>query len=331
MHTLGILAALVWIGISGDVMAASLQTVTVERHTIDEEQHFDAVLEAVHRTTVSAQTSGQILKILFDVDDYVEKDAVIIEINDTEQRAAMQEASAQYTEAQINFQRIEDLLAKDLASRAEHDRARAVLQGADAGLKWAREQLNYTQIRAPYSGIVTNRHAEPGETVAPGKPLMTGISLERMRAVARVSQQHINGVRQISRAHVLLPGDDGRRFEGTGLTVSPYADPVSHTFFVRVEMQQGIHGLYPGMFAKVAIITGQRQGLLVPLQAVVHRSEVTAVYVVRDDGSITMRQIRIGRKHKDLVEVLAGLDVDEKIALDPTQATVLLKQQRAGQ
>jgi len=98
-----------------------------------------------------------------------------------------------------------------------------------------------------------------------------------------------------------------------------------------VDLPEGGHeDVYPGMFAKVAFATGEAQVLLVPAAAVVHRSEVTAVYVIDAQGNVRFRQIRTGAVHGDKVEVLAGLSTGERVALDPIRAGVYLKEQRAG-
>ena len=84
------------------------------------------------------------------------------------------------------------------------------------------------------------------------------------------------------------------------------------------------------MFAKVAFVVGETTRLRVPAEAVVHRSEVTAVYVTGPDGSIAFRHIRAGRSEEGMTEVLAGLSEGERVALDPIRAGVYLKEARAG-
>lgn len=300
--------------------------------TVAREQLFDAVIEAVHQATVSAQTSGRILEVNFDVDDYVSKDDVIIRFRDKEQRAAVNAAQARFAEAEANFERMRGLLERKLVSKAEFDKAEAAVKAARAALEQAQEQLEYTRVRAPYSGIVVQRHVEPGEMASPGQPLMTGLSLERLRATANVSQPYIDELRKRGQARVMLPVAGGglKVVESRSVTVSPYADPKSHTFRVRVDLPEGPHGVYPGMFAKVAFAVGESQRLLIPSEAVVHRSEVTAVYVVGEEGNISFRQIRVGRERDGKTAVLAGLSEGEKVALDPIRAGVYLKQSRAG-
>jgi RND family efflux transporter MFP subunit len=323
-------------GLSTPLYAGTLATVAdLERapasvQEVSREQVVDALIEAVHRSTVSAETAGRITEVLVDVDDFVEKGDVLVRLRDLDQRAALRAAEARAGEARANFDRVRDLVDRQLVPRAEFDKAEAALQSANAAVEQAREQLAHTVVRAPYSGIVMERHVEPGESVTPGLPLMTGLSLERLRAIAEVPQRHINQVRELARARVVIPTRDGLVVESDVLTISPYADPDSHTFRVRVELPEGDYSIYPGMFVKVAFVVGEQQRLVVPASAVVHRSEVTAVYVIRDD-QLQFRQIRTGRVlDEGYVEVLAGLTEGEQVALDPILAGVVLKDMRAG-
>ena len=99
---------------------------------------------------------------------------------------------------------------------------------------------------------------------------------------------------------------------------------------MRLDLPRDTKSLFPGMFVKTGFVTGERRELAVPKGAVVHRSEVTGVYVVGDDGQVRFRQIRLGRALDDTYAVLAGLSEGERVALDPIAAGVVLKSQQAG-
>jgi RND family efflux transporter MFP subunit len=323
--------------------AEALESAAAVRREAPREYRLDGIVEAINRTTVSAQTSGQVDEVLFDVDDYVEKGQVIVRLRDTEQKARVAQAEAELeganarlVEARRDYERTRSIHEKDLASKADMDRvtaardaAEAARSAAEAGLAQAREQLEYTQVRAPYSGIVTERLIQVGETAQPGQRLMSGISLEQLRVLVDVPQNLIQQVREIGIARVQQPGNGW--VTAQRLTIFPYADPVSNTFRVRLELSRGTRNMFPGMVVKTAFVTGSRNELVVPSRAVVHRSEVTAVYVVGPSGSVALRQIRVGRHNDDeTVTVLAGLDEGEKVALEPVAAGVVLKAQAKG-
>ncbi|HRZ04748.1 MAG TPA: efflux RND transporter periplasmic adaptor subunit [Candidatus Competibacteraceae bacterium] len=312
----------------------------VQQQTLPDEQVLDGVIEAVNKSTVSAQTAGQVEEIMVDVNDVVAQGAPIVRIRNIEQRAGLEqaqaslrEAQARFIEAEAEYQRIHSVYERQLVAKAQMDSATAAfnaakarLEAAQAGVAQARESLGYTVINAPYSGIVLERHVELGESVQPGKPLMTGFSLDALRVVVNVPQRLIGPVRQYSQARV-LPPNGGPGIAAEKLTFFPYADPQSNVFKIRVDLPKKTQGLYPGMFVKTAFRVGEDQRLTVPRSALVQRGEVSAVYVVKD-RQVSLRQVRPGRVEGDPVEILAGLDAGEQVALDPIQAGVYLKEQR---
>lgn len=306
---------------AGYTTAAELQTTPVQQVKLPKLSIVDATIEAVQQATVSSQASGRILEINFDVDDYVEKGQVIIRLRDKEQRAALDAAKARFDEAQAEYTRIKEVYAKKLVAKAALDRAEAQLKATRAARDQAQEALDHTIIRAPYSGIVVKRLVEVGETARPGQPLMTGLSLEKLRARVDLPQSLIYTVRQHKEAWAWVGPDRETRVKAESLTISPFADPDSHTFLVRVNLPQGEHHIYPGMYTKVAFVTGEAAHLVIPIQAVAHRSEVTAVYVKDDKGGLNLRQVRLGEVLSDhQVEVLAGLSAGENVVLDPVAA-----------
>ena len=310
---------------------AGLATQRVELEAAPAERLLDGTVEAVHQSTVSAQTAGRVTEILYDVNDTVSAGAVILRIRSTEQvasltqaEAALKEATAREAEAQTRYQRISDMYQRRVVAKATLDEASAArdaavarLVAARAGLEAAREGVAYTEIRAPYSGVVTQKHVQVGEAVAPGVPLMTGASLDALRVVVEVPQSIIEQVRRVRKAVVYV---DGERIESTGLTLFPAAQPQSNTFRARIELPPHVQGLAPGMFVKVGLLTGEASRLLVPRTAIVERSEMRAVYVVAGDGTVALRQVRLGHARGDRIEILAGLVSGETIALDPVAA-----------
>jgi hypothetical protein len=153
---------------------------------------------------------------------------------------------------------------------------------------------------------------------------MTGFSLEQLRVTTSVPQDFVYTLRERGRARVLLlPGQAG--ISSAALTVFPYADKQSHAFKVWVGLPEGQQRVYPGMFAKVAFEVGEEKRLMLPVAAVAQRSEVTGVYVVTPEGKLVFRQVLRGAPREDMVEVLAGLDAGERVALDPVAAGTFLK------
>ena len=315
--------------------APSLAAGAVELREVELAYSAEAVVEAVRQSTVAAQIAGRIVEMRFDVGDYVKQGDVIVRID---QRAASQalaastaqveEARAALANARAQYERSKQLLAQKFISPSALDKAEADYRAAQArvsallaGAGQAATERGFATITAPYSGVVMARHVELGEMASPGKPLMTGFDPSTLRVVATVPQAQVAAIQAIGRARVELPSL-GRWLDAKSVTVVPAADPRTHTTRIRLELAGDVRGVYPGVFARAHFSVGRATRLLVPREAVLRRSEVTAVYVVAED-SLQLRQVRLGTAGDErAVEVLAGLKAGERVALEPVKAAI---------
>ncbi|MFI4868781.1 MAG: efflux RND transporter periplasmic adaptor subunit [Steroidobacterales bacterium] len=311
--------------------AAPVAAIVVQAERVPVERRLDGVIEAVNQGTVAAQTAGRVESIFYDVNDFVPAGAVIVRLRSTEQhaslaqaQAALSEATARAGEAQTRYQRIAELYQSKVVPKATFDEASANrdaavarLGAARAGIASATEGVAYTEIRAPYAGIITKRLVQVGESVSPGTPLISGLSLQFLRVTVDVPQSIVDQVRRLKKAAVYI-GD--RRIEATKVTIFPEASSPSNTFRARLELPENATDLYPGMFVKAGFVTGEAERLLVPATAIVRRSEVTAVYVVDSSGRISMRQVRLGDRFDDREDIISGLVAGDRVALDPLAA-----------
>jgi RND family efflux transporter MFP subunit len=295
----------------------------------------EAAVEAVKQSTVAAQVSGRVAAVNFDAGDYVKAGSVIVRLSAQELGAAVAgsqaqvaQAAANLANARANYERQQQLFQQKFISQAALDRATAEYRAAEAAARAARAGVgqsaamsSYTVITAPFSGVVSARHVEIGETVAPGKPLMTGFDPKDMRVVANIPQYKLAEVKAAPRVAVEIPSLD-KWIDATGVTVLPSADVATHTVKVRIDLPTDLEGVIPGMFARAHFSVGSARKLSIPASAVVRRSEITAVYVVKNDR-VSLRQVRLGTPNaRGQVEVLAGLNPGDVIALEPVKAGI---------
>ena len=240
------------IGVINNAKAADLpfDVHTAQYQSIPTYQTFDATIEAVRRATVSAETSGRISEINFDVDDFVKKGSVLVRITDAATRARLSgleanvsEAEAQYNVALSEFNRIQGVFEKKLVSKSAFDKAEAELKAAEQRLSAAKakvketlEQLKYKVVKAPYSGVVSERHVELGEMAKVGQPLLTGFSLSELRAVTHVPQSVVTQIRSAKEAQIIITSHEQQPLRSSLITVYPEADPNTHTYKVRVKL-----------------------------------------------------------------------------------------------
>jgi len=313
---------------------AVVKTAAVELRDIELTISAEAVVEAVRQSTVSAQIAGRIVDLRFDVGDYVKQGEVIARIDERAVAQAAEASEAQVREAQAalanaraSYERSRQLLAQKFISQAALDQAEAAYKAAQArvsaliaGAGAAATERSFATIVAPYSGVVSARHVELGEMATPGRPLMTGFDPSTLRVVATVPQAQVAAIRALGKAKIEVPSL-GRWVNVNKMTLVPAADPRTHTTRIRLDLPADVRGVVPGIYARAHFVVGTAPKLLVPRAAVVRRSEVTAVYVVDEQGRARLRQVRLGAAGDEAsIEVLAGLQPGERVALEPVKA-----------
>jgi len=306
------------------------EAATVEFRDVADVYAADAVIEAVRTATVSAQIAGNVTRYYVDAGDRVKRGQVLVRIDTRETdaqvaagAAGVAQAEAQLTQAKLSYERTAKLLESKFVSQAALDKADADLKAAQAALQLARAGAtqaatarSFAEVRSPVDGIVTRRLAELGELASPGKPLIEVHDPSALRAVASVPQFVLPRIAQLHQADIALP-TLGETFVAARVTVLPAADARLLSTQVRADLPATVPAsVVPGTAAKVMLPTGIVRRLTMPADAVFRRGELTATYVIGNDGRALLRQIRIGETaNAGWVEVLAGLDAGERVQL----------------
>ena len=335
---LTLVAGLAWGWVVTASQAGGLAIAPVQVREVAQTYSADGVVEATRQSTVSAQISGRVQEIYFDVGDSVKKGQVILRIDQQEAAQALAGSQAQVMQAQAamhnaksNYERARQMFAQKFISQAAMDKAEAdykvaLAQAAasQAGESRAAVAQGYTAVVAPYGGMVAARLVQVGEMVSVGQPLMTGFDPSRMRVIVNVPQDKLKDIGARPAVAIEFPTIQ-LRVPAASVTVQPLADARTHTTQVRIDLPANQTGVYPGMFVRAHFVVGKARKMLIPASAVVRRSEVVAVYVVGDQGQVTLRQIRLGEAvGQNEIEVLAGLNAGERVALDPIKAGMSL-------
>ena len=322
--------------------AEPLAVARAEYREVAQTYSVEGVVEAVRQSTVSAQISGRVKEINFDVGDTVKKGQVILRIDEreTEQalvgsQAQVMQSQAALTQAKASYERSLQLFEQKYISqsgldkaKADYDVARAQAAASEAGESQSALARGYAAVLAPFGGVVASRMVEMGEMVTVGKPLMVGFDPSEMRVIVNVPQDKLADIGARPKVSVELTSLK-RWVPAASVTVQPSADIRTHSTQVRVNLPPNQKSVYPGMFVRAHFIVGKAKKLLIPSSAVVRRSEVVAVYIVDEAGKARLRQVRLGDETgENEVEVLVGLNPGESVALDPIKAGMAPTQSR---
>ncbi len=206
------------------------------------------------------------------------------------------------------------LAARQRPTTEEIQIAAAQLDQAAAQLEAARVNQAETTIRSPFNAIVSQRLVSAGATVGAQTPIVSLVSRET-EILLQVEEARIGQVEREQAAQIAVAAYPGELFPGTVASVAPTADPRSRTFSVRVFPDDPPGRLRDGMFAQVSLQTAARQGLLVPVQAVVNRSGRNIVFAVTPDSRVQARDVTTGINDGRQIEIVQGVNLNEEVAV----------------
>jgi len=200
------------------------------------------------------------------------------------------------------------------ASRARRQQAQARLEQAQAEGRATRTVHSYASITAPFTGVVSERKADPGTMAWPGMPLLTVEEDDQFRLEVELAESKAPSVHVGDSARISLDSQ-AAEFIARVTEIEPASDPLSRTVLVKLALPKA-SGLRSGSYGRARFVLGRRDALTVPASAVERRGQLTSV-MVEEGGALRRRLITTGLETGGRVEVLSGLAAGEKVAVQP--------------
>ncbi len=312
-----------------------VRTVTVAKHPIGESVTYTGRIQAENEARLAFRISGRMIERSVNVGDRVEPGQVVAKLEPQDQlnglrsaQAAVAAAQAQFAESKSNFERQRTLLARDVASRAQFERAeqtletaRAQLENAEAQLKVANDRVSDTELKADAPGQVTATGAEGGEVVQAGQLIIQLARKDGRDAVFDVPAQLLRSAPGDPVITVNLTDDSSVTAAGRVREVSPQADPVTRTFQVKVGLTDP-----PAAMRLGSTVVGRMQldtapAAEIPASALTEFDRRPAVWIV-DPSTLTvsLRNVNILRHNPATVVIAEGLDSGDIVVTAGTQA-----------
>ncbi|HEX2150435.1 MAG TPA: efflux RND transporter periplasmic adaptor subunit [Stellaceae bacterium] len=259
---------------------------------------------------ISPRGMARLVELKVDEGSVVVKGQLFARLENDDLRRAIEVAEAEERYAKAQLDRQGQLVERGVAARNAYDRARADWEKATATRERAEAEARYLDLVAPADGKIIRRDGEIGQVIAPDKPLLWMSCCAPLRVSAEVDEEDIAQVR--SGQEVLIRADayPGQIFPGTVQSITPKGDPVARTYRVRISLPEDTK-LMIGMTAETNIVLRKADNaLLVPAGAV----RQDTVWLV-EDGRVSPRQVTIGAKGANEIEILSGLaDGDHIVA-----------------
>jgi membrane fusion protein, multidrug efflux system len=271
--------------------------------------------ESIQVTTKAPNT---ITAIRFAEGAAVARGAVLVEMEDAEEQAALAEAQAALVDSQSQYNRSRDLLARQALSVAELDQLEATLKANQARVAAAQARVDDTVIRAPFAGTTGFRQVSVGSYVGAGTLITTLDDTSVIKLDFTVPETFLFVIRRGLPVAAVSGGLPDRTFNGKVTNLDSRVDPVTRTIAVRGELANPDGALRQGMFMTVTLQGEMAPALLVPEEAIVPEQGRTYVFVVRDNV-VERREVHTGKRRPGDVEIVDGLEESERVVIEGTQ------------
>ena len=304
--------------------------------------------------TISSKITGYVQQVTVQVGDHVRPGQPLITLDARDLDVSLHHAEAARAEiesaipelesatsaakanldlAQSTFKRMEELAGKKSISNQEMDEASARLKAAQANyemtrarrtqvtskmalveqdIRAARIMREYAALAAPFAGVVIAKTVEPGNLATPGAPLLTIEQDGLYRLEASVDESQLASVRVGQAVEAVIEPSD-RKINTRVSEIVPSVDSASRTYIVKLDLP-ATPQLRTGMFGRAVFLLGTQKVVAIPQAALSDRGQLQSVFVV-EDGVAHTRLVTTGRRTKDAVELLSGLNAGERIVL----------------
>jgi RND family efflux transporter MFP subunit len=327
-----------------EIAVKNINAITLHRTDVNDYYDAAGTIQAKTISVISSRVMGTITDIAVNQGDKVAAGQILLTIDNNDLIERVNASQAAYNEslkalgtaksnktlAETTYQRHKRLYDEKAITGQEMDqitnqrdranldfqRAQAGVKAANALLKGAKVNLDFSRITSPINGVVTGKHIDKGSMAVPAAPLLTVEDTTSYKVEVNIDESMAHKV-SISTPVDVIIDSISKIYKGTITEVVPSIDATSRTFAVKalITKDPNEHLLKNGLYARVLLPHEKRSVLAVPTTAIVQRGQLVGVYVVGEDNRLTYRMIRTGRAYGNNVEVLSGLNPGEEIVV----------------
>jgi RND family efflux transporter MFP subunit len=301
-------------------------------------------VHARESATLSAQVVGRVTAVMVHEGDTVRAGQMLVRLDEAAAGAELdraragvvaseQQLAAAQTQAALassTLERYKQLRERKSVSPQEYDEvdrraqvaaaqveaAHAQVEETRAAANGARTASGYSSITAPFAGLVTGRHVDPGALASPGMPLVDVDRAGPLQLHVSVDESLLQILRLGEEVNVDIASASSAPIQGRVAQIVPAADAASRTFLVKIDLPAST-GLRTGMYGSAHIGTSSRNALMIPLDAIVTHGSLQSMWVLNERGIASLRYVTLGKARAADVEVLSGISSGERVVLAP--------------
>jgi membrane fusion protein (multidrug efflux system) len=289
----------------------------VESHVLPRVLEVTGALTADESADIAAERDGQVASVRVERGSYVEKGAILATLDDREAKAQLDQARASLAWADSESARYAELRQKQVVAKSENQRKETDRDLNKAALSLAEKSFTDCVIRAPFSGVVTEKKISAGAYIRKGQAICGLVKVDPLRADLAIPESAVSAIQIGQKAKLNVQSFPDRTFDATVRYIGPSLRSESRTLVVEAIVPNPQHLLKPGLFvtARVSLPKADKT-LLVPFASVLTDSGVSHVFVLGPQR-VTERIVALGDRYADAIEVHSGLAAGERVVVSP--------------
>lgn len=293
--------------------ATNVNVTKVVRKGLTEKQLVTGTIEALSTVRIYNQESGRIKRLPFYPGDKVEKGQLITLLDDAILIREFEKSSAQHRQTKLDLKRIKRLIPRKLASNEQLSRAQTLVEQAGAEANLFKTRLSYSKIKAPISGVITQRLSEVGDVVSLHSHILSIADVSQLKVTLSLSELTISQLAESMAVSIRVDALGDTQFSGKILRIHPTIDTSSRQGTVEIIFDEVPVGAIPGQLCRIEINTITAPRLVIPVIAIHNDSIGEYVYHVNEKNISKKTRIQTGIQVNKWVEVITGLKVNDTV------------------
>jgi membrane fusion protein (multidrug efflux system) len=297
---------------SGQRPAAAVKVQTLAPQVIEERLPAIGSLLAKQSVLITSTVSEKVRALHFDEGQYVNQGDLLATLEQAEEQAQLSSAKADLAEQQREIRRLKNLLASQSAAQNEYDQRLSARDRAEAKIAEVQAKIDERTLRAPFGGVAGLHNVSPGALVSAGDSITSLDDLSTMRLDLNLPSLLLRSIR-VGMTVDAHSDALNKTFQGKIMAINPRIDPLSRSVMVRAHIPNADGNLMPGMLMRVSLLKDKREGIVVPSTALQSIENRHYVWLVDADQKAERREVQLGIRRADSVEVTSGLKAGEQL------------------
>ncbi|MBR6309812.1 MAG: efflux RND transporter periplasmic adaptor subunit [Paludibacteraceae bacterium] len=276
----------------------NVRTMTLQKTEVNRELELSTTLEAYEKVAIAPTLQGHIRQILVDVGSKVSAGQLLVKMDET----AYIQAKLNVENLKKDFDRVSRLNESDNISKQTYDQTKAQYDIQKESLD---NLLTNTYVKAPFSGVITEKNYENGELYT-GSPILTLMQISTLKAYVNIPESYFPYIKEGMSVNLTSNIYEGKKFDAKIETIYPTIDASTHTFKVKVKVPNGRETLRPGMYVYISLNFGKVSAMVVPYQSVLKLQGSNNRYIfVNENGHAKRIDVQMGQRFDDQVEIIS--------------------------